>query len=218
MLPFYTVSTGMMKLALVSLTCWRVNGKENVPRNGPLIVVSNHLSMVDPPLLSASVPRRIVFMAKGELFYSWGRGFVRAFGAFPVHRGTLDREAIRQAMRVLENGQVLGMFPEGGRNRSHVLEEAEPGAALIALRSGAPILPVGISGTENVKGPGLIFRRPRITVTIGQPFYLSESKERPTRDRWVEATDIIMSHIAEALPSQYRGIYGERPRGIADGN
>jgi 1-acyl-sn-glycerol-3-phosphate acyltransferase len=218
MLPFYTVSTEMMKLALVSLTCWRVNGKENVPRNGPLIVVSNHLSMVDPPLLSASIPRRIVFMSKEELFRSWGRVFVRAFGAFPVHRGTLDREAIRQAMRVLNNGQVLGIFPEGGRNKSHALEKAELGAALIALRSGAPILPVGISGTENVKGPRMIFRQPRITVTIGQPFYLSENKERPTRERLVEATDVIMRRIAEVLPSHYRGIYGERLRGVADGN
>ncbi|MCL0098225.1 1-acyl-sn-glycerol-3-phosphate acyltransferase [Dehalococcoidia bacterium] len=132
MILFYAVATATMKTLLFSLTRWEVKGRENVPRNGPLIVVANHLSLIDPPLLSASVPRRVFFMAKEELFSSWGAAFVRWFGAFPVRRGTLDRKALRQAMQVLERGQTLGMFPEGKRSLNQQMNEAEFGIAMIA--------------------------------------------------------------------------------------
>ncbi|MFA4835499.1 MAG: lysophospholipid acyltransferase family protein [Dehalococcoidia bacterium] len=209
MLSFYTAATATMKVALLSLTRWQVIGKENVPKDGALIVVANHLSVVDPPLLSASVTRRIIFMAKDELFRSWGRAFVRAFGAFPVKRGTSNRESLRQAMRILDNGQVLGMFPEGKRSLNYAMDRAELGAALIALRSGAQIIPVGIIGAEHIKGLGVIFHRPRITVTIGKPFHLSKSNDQPTRRQLVDSSDLIMSHIAEVLPPNYRGVYSE---------
>ena len=219
MLLFYTVATAMVKTLLRSLTRWEVKGKENVPRNGPLIVVANHLNLADPPLLSASIPRRIVFMAKEELFSSRGRAFVRAFGAFPVRRGRLDREALRQAMRVLESGRALGMFPEGKRSLNHQMSEAELGVALIALRSGAPILPIGISGSENIRGFSFIFRRPKVTVTIGHLFSLPKSEGRLTKDQLVQATGLIMGHIAEVLPQSYRGIYGDqRSGGQENGN
>ena len=204
---FYAIATATMKALLVLLTHWEVKGRENVPRNGPLIVVANHLSMIDPPLLSASIPRRIFFMTKEELFSSWGGVFVRWFGAFPVRRGTPDRRAIRQAMKVLERGQTLGIFPEGKRSLNHQMGEAEFGVAMIAFRSGAPILPAGISGSENVKGPGFIWQRPSITVTIGQPFSLPRNEGKPTREQLVQATNLIMGHVAEVLPPGYRGIW-----------
>ncbi|MCL0059143.1 1-acyl-sn-glycerol-3-phosphate acyltransferase [Dehalococcoidia bacterium] len=207
MILFYAVATATMKTLLFSLTRWEVKGRENVPRNGPLIVVANHLSLIDPPLLSASVPRRVFFMAKEELFSSWGAAFVRWFGAFPVRRGTLDRKALRQAMQVLERGQTLGMFPEGKRSLNQQMNEAEFGIAMIALRSGASILPVGISGSENVSGPGFIWRRPRVAVTIGQPFSFPRNEGKLTREQLVEATNLIMRHIAEVLPPGYRGIW-----------
>lgn len=205
---FYTVAAATMKTLLLLLTRWEVKGKENVPRNGPLIIVANHLNLADPPLLGASIPRRIFFMAKEELFSSRGRAFVRALGAFPVRRGKLDREALRQAIRVLESGQALGMFPEGKRSLNHQMGEAELGVALIALRSGAPILPIGISGSENIKGPNFILQRPRVTVAIGQSFTLPKNEGRLTKDQLVQATNLIMGHIAEVLPQSYRGVYG----------
>jgi len=169
--------------------------------------VANHLSLIDPPLLSASVPRRVFFMAKEELFSSWGATFVRLFGAFPVRRGTLDRKAIRQAMQVLERGQTLGMFPEGKRSLNQQMNEAEFGIAMIALRSGASILPAGICGSENVRGTGFIWQRPRITVTIGQPFSFPRNEGKLTREQLVQATNLIMGHVAEVLPPGYRGIW-----------
>jgi len=134
---FYTVCNLTMKALLLLLSDWEVEGKENVPPSGPLIVVANHLNLPDPPLLTASIPRRIIFMAKEELFRSRGGPFVRWFGAFPVRRGELDREAIRQAMEILDAGLALGMFPEGRRSPNSGLIQAEPGTALIALRSQA---------------------------------------------------------------------------------
>lgn len=205
---FYTVGTTTMKTLLLTLTRWEVKGKENVPGGGPLIVVANHLNLSDPPLLSASLPRKITFMAKEELFNSWGGIFVRAFGAFPVRRGKLGKEAIRQGMRVLENGQALGMFPEGKRGLDYQLDEGEMGVAFIALRTGAPILPVGISGSENIKGPGVILQRPRITVAIGPPFSFPPGKGKLRREQLAQATGTIMERIADVLPPGYRGVYG----------
>ncbi len=204
---FYTLCNLTMKALLLLLSDWEVVGKENVPPSGPLIIVANHLNLPDPPLLTASIPRRIIFMAKEELFRSRGGPFVRWFGAFPVRRGELDRKAIRQAMKILQTGLALGMFPEGRRSPDSRLIRAELGTALIALYSQAPILPVGISGTEEVKNAGIIIHRPRIRVNIGQPFALPV-KGRPTKEKLAQATDFIMQRIAELLPPEYRGIYG----------
>lgn len=205
---FYTIATTTMKVLLLILTRWEVKGKENVPGKGPLILVANHLNLSDPPLLAASTPRRISFMAKEELFSSRGRAFVRAFGAFPVRRGKFDKTAVRNGMRVLESGQVLGMFPEGKRGHNHQMGEAELGVAFVALRTGASILPIGISGSENIRGPSIIFKRPKITVTIGKPFSFPRKEERLTREQLTQTINLIMGHIAEVLPPSYRGIYG----------
>jgi len=144
-------------------------------------------------------------MAKQELFRpSLGAYFVRASGAFPVRRGKLDREAIRRALEVLKNGGVVGMFPEGKRSLNNQLLPIQPGTAFVAVRSGAPILPVGISGSEQVKGIGFIIHRPRITVTIGRPFSLPYSKDKPLRSQLPELSDMISKRIAELLPSSYQ--------------
>ena len=204
----YYLGTALVKLLLLLFTRWQVEGGENVPRRGPLIVVANHLSLADPPLLSASIPRRIVFMAKKEAFRSLILGpLVRAWRAFPVQRERLDREALRQAQQVLGQGLTLGMFPEGRRGSMAEMQRAYPGTSLLAIRSGVPILPVGIAGSEKI-GPLGLLRRPEIVVNIGKPLNLAPADGKLTRGQLALATDLIMARIAELLPRSYQGAYG----------
>jgi 1-acyl-sn-glycerol-3-phosphate acyltransferase len=205
---FYYIARGLLIGLFKLLTRWQVRGRENVPKEGPVLVVANHLNLADPPLLGVSLDRKVIFMAKEELFRSSVSSyFVRGLGSFPVHRGRLDRQALRSSQRVLTDGLALAMFPEATRSRSARLKTAMPGSALIAYRSGVPILPVGITGTEHIKGLGCLFRRLRLTVTIGQPFSLPPVDGKLTREKLVEYTDLIMQRIAELLPPQYRGVY-----------
>ncbi len=205
-------------MLLFLLSRCNVRGKENVPRQGAVLIVANHMNLVDPPMLGVSFGRTVIFMAKKELFYSKVIAyFIRDFGAFPVHRGQLDRKALRQANQLLDQGQALVMFPEGMRSHNAQLRPAFPGSALIALRRSVPILPVGITGTEKIKGVSWILRRPRITVNIGSPFYLPTVNGKLTREKLAEHTNSIMRHIAELLPPEYRGHYaGERNQSYED--
>ncbi|MBA7507369.1 Bifunctional protein Aas [subsurface metagenome] len=201
----------MVRMLLLLLTRWRVRGRENVPSQGPLLVVANHLNLADPPLLWVSLGRKALFMAKEELFrFRFSGYFIRGFGAFPVHRGQLDRKALRQAEQVLANGMALITFPEGTRSKSGQLQPAFSGSALIALHSGVPILPVGIAGTERIKGVAWLLRRPRIAVNIGQPFHLPPASSKLTKVELARLTNYMMGRIAELLPQEYRGNYAEQ--------
>jgi len=211
---FYYIARGLLIGLFKLLTRWQVKGKENVPEEGPVLVVANHLNLADPPLLGVSFNRRVIFMAKEELFRSsLGAYFVSGLGSFPVHRGRLDRRALRSSQQVLADDLVLAMFPEATRSRNARLKKAMPGSALIACRSDVPILPVGITGTEQIKGSGWFFRRPRLTVNIGQPFRLPPVDGKLTREKLVEYTELIMRRIAGLLPPQYRGVYAGKVSG-----
>ena len=213
---FYYVGRAIVRMALVLLTRWRVKGRENVPSQGPLLVVANHLHLADPPLVAVSLGRKVIFMAKKELFYSKVIGyFIRGFGAFPVHRGQLDRKALREADQVFAGGLALVMFPEGMRSRSGRLRHAFPGSALIAAHSGVPVLPVGITGTEKIRGRAWILRRPQITVNIGHPFYLPPTSSKLTKVELAKLTNSIMGRIAELLPPEYCGDYAGEGKQIA---
>ncbi len=204
---FYYVGRTLVRMLLLLTRC-RVRGKENIPSQGPLLIVANHLSLADPPLLGVTISRKVIFMAKKELFHFRLIGyFIGSFGAFSVHRGQLDRKALRQAYQVLADGLALVTFPEGTRSRSGQLRPAFSGPALIAMRSGAPILPVGIIGTEKIRGVTWLLRRPQITVNVGHPFYLPPVSSRLTKAELAELTNSIMGHIAELLPPEYRGDY-----------
>ena len=189
---------------------FEVVGREHVPLEGPLILASNHANNVDAPVISLGVPRYPMFMAKQEMI-TWpilGPAF-RIFGAFPVRRSGADLSAIRAASEMVNEGKMLVMFPEGTRSRTGGLTKGHPGTALIALRTGAPILPVAVTGTETIVWPWL-FIKPlsirHVKLTIGEPFRLPPA-ERIHGDAAAAATDVIMRRIAALLPPQHRGVY-----------
>jgi 1-acyl-sn-glycerol-3-phosphate acyltransferase len=168
------------------------------------------------PLVGVSFNRTLIFMTKKELFRFRLIGyFVRSLGGFPIYREQLDRKALRQANRVLADGQALFIFPEGTRSRGGQLGPAFPGTALVALRSGATILPVAITGTEKLRtdrlrGATWLLRRPRIKVTIGRPFHLPPVNGRLTKSKRTELTNLIMGRIVELLPLERRGHYAQQ--------
>jgi len=186
-----------------------VRGAENVPSEGPLLIVANHLSLADPPLLAISIKRKMMFMSKEELFRGGFTTFcIKNFGAFPVNRSRLTRAALESASQYLKQGMAIVMFPEGKRSPNGCLEEAFPGSAMIALRYHAPILPVGIIGTEIIHGWKWIPHWPKLLVNIGKPFRLPQSNGKVSKEELCQCTESIMTHIAALLPSKYRGAYG----------
>jgi 1-acyl-sn-glycerol-3-phosphate acyltransferase len=187
-----------------------VEGRENVPKKGGAILVSNHLNNADPCIIPGALDRRVITMAKREMF-KWPviSLLFRFIGAFPVDREGADLSAIREAQAVVHDAFLLLMFPEGTRSKDRQLHQGFAGTALIAYRTGAPIIPVAITGTEHLKWPALFFRPfvgPRVTVTFGKPFY-PPKVERITTQAARIATDEIMRHVAELLPEEYRGEY-----------
>lgn len=166
----YEISKRVVRLVLRLLCRFRVDGGEHEPASGPLLIVSNHVSDLDPLVVGTALRRRVHFMAKVELFRPpLLRWWIRACGGFPVRRGEADRQAFRTARAILEQGGALVMFPEGTRaSNLHDLRPPEPGAAWLALRTGAIILPVAVIGTDQVLPRGA--RRPArgtIRVRIG---------------------------------------------------
>jgi 1-acyl-sn-glycerol-3-phosphate acyltransferase len=205
---FYRFSTGTIRCVVRALTRTRVFGEQHVPGAGPLLVVSNHVQWVDPVILGALFPRPLIFMAKQELWRTgWVGWVVERYGAFPVRRGEADRGAVRRGMSILEAGGAIGIFPEGTRSKSTQLGRAHPGASLLALKSGAPILPVGVSGTLSMGGFGWVGRWPVVDINYGEPFKL-DAERAEGKDRLAAGTDLIMRRIAELLPPERRGAYG----------
>jgi 1-acyl-sn-glycerol-3-phosphate acyltransferase len=189
-----------------------VVGQQIVPETGQLIIASNHLSWVDVPLIPAYLKRRVVYMAKEEAFKARGGWFIRFMGAFPVRRGEADRQSLRAAQEQLKAGLILSIFPEGTRSKIHTLGPAHAGLGMIALRSGAPVLPVAVWGSENA------FKkfRPRIHLVFGEPMTLSPKGKKITREDIDEATEQVMLRIASMLPPEYRGVYAEKLIGSED--
>jgi 1-acyl-sn-glycerol-3-phosphate acyltransferase len=198
----------LSRLLIVTLTRPTVTGFENFPKKGPALVVINHLGDADVVLVGAYTPIMFEGMGKVELNEHWFAGPVlRAYGIIWVHRGRPDRKAIRAALDGLAEGRIVGIAPEGRQTVTGGLEDGNEGAAFLALKSGAPIVPIAMTGTENENIYGHLkrFRRARVTLAVGKPFFLREQADRQEMIR--EGTRQIMESLAELLPENYRGSY-----------
>ncbi|CUH96236.1 hypothetical protein P22_2325 [Propionispora sp. 2/2-37] len=180
----------------------KVEGIENIPRQGGAIIAPNHVSLWDPPVIGCAMSRHIHFMAKEELFnIPLFRQIILVLKAFPVKRGAADRNAIRTAVTLLEQEKVLGLFPEGTRSRSGILGTAEPGVVMIAAKAGVPIIPAAIVGTKDIGKFPRIF--PQLIVRFGNPVVLPQGKVN--REQIEAYSQQIMQSIGSLL-QQYRGV------------
>lgn len=211
---FYRPGSVITRVGMRVLGPLTVEGLERVPQTGAFIVVANHMSNFDPLIIGATVgdlnDRVIHFMAKHEMrgwpLIGW---LATQAGVFYVRRGEVDREAQRRAIQHLAAGRPLALFPEGHRSRDGQMHRAQAGAALLAMRSGAPLLPVAITGTEGIFPSGAIIpRRSAVLVRVGETFGLAQhTTGRIERAELVAATEQIMRTIAAMLPASYRGHY-----------
>lgn len=185
-----------------------VSGTENVPLTGPLILMMNHVDAIDPFIVTGIFPRPVTTVSKVEVLSIPLIGFlVRAYGAIPIHRGQVDRHALQQAYRLLRQGGALLIAPEGTRSRTHSLLPGKEGMALIAARTGAPIIPVAITGTQNSGYCWRRLRRVDVRIRIGQPFRLNPDGQHIRRPLLRTMTDQAMYQLAATLPPDYRGVY-----------
>lgn len=188
----YGLAKTILRPLTKALFAARVRGEEHVPATGPIVVAANHRSLLDPPLLGAWFPRTIQYMAKRELFsipvLSW---FITQWHAFPVDRDRADLGAIRQALRILKDGGVVGIFPEGTRNLDGAVK-ARGGAILIAATAGCPVVPVALVGTQYAARR---LRASKVEVRIGEPVRFEGTARKPTKtelERWTaELTQTI---------------------------
>jgi 1-acyl-sn-glycerol-3-phosphate acyltransferase len=164
---------------------FRVTGRENVPMEGPVIIAPIHVSYLDPMLVGAVSPREISFMAKEELFRNpIMNKLIRSLNTFPVKRGQNDSSAIREALRLIESGRALLVFPEGTRGNGEQMGAIQGGLMMMARRTGAQILPVGIWGTHKAWPRGQKMRRHKTALHFGKPFTLADIGERPSREEF----------------------------------
>ena len=187
---------------------FHIEGVNNIPINGPLIFVANHQAYVDPSLISVISPRKVNFVAKSEVFKFLPLALLlKSYGAHPIKRNRLDLNFFRWAIKILNNGEALCLFPEGTRSNG-ILKKGLPGIVHIAVRSGVNIIPVGIEGTNKNQGiSGVLFPRGKIIVKVGKAFKFEKSNKSLPRDTIDDILDKIMNNIAELIPSGMRGIY-----------
>jgi 1-acyl-sn-glycerol-3-phosphate acyltransferase len=185
-------------ISLPTLLIYRVRavGVENVPKAGALILAPNHFSQMDHFFVGLYLRRQVRFMAKSQMFgppvltYIYKHG-----GVFPVRRGHRDEESIKTALTILDQGEMLLVYAEGGRSRSGKLREVKPGIGRIALESGAPVVPVAIQGSEKVRR-WKRFRFPRVTVKFGEPIEFPP-EQVPSRERQLEVAKRIFAPVRE---------------------
>jgi 1-acyl-sn-glycerol-3-phosphate acyltransferase len=201
-------------VALAALTDFQIIGQENLPKEGPLLVVANHFSFIDPVAMVRATPWPLDFvggfqMPNAPASVTW---IPKLWGYFPVYRGSVSRDALRASEAVLAQDGVVGIFPEAG-NWATVLRPARPGAAFLAVRTGAQILPMGFDGLLDVFPHLRKGQRAHVTAQIGKPFgpFRATGKGRARRQQLEAIGHEIMRRIAELIPSERRGHYSDDP-------
>lgn len=187
----------------------KANGLDNLPRAGPVILAANHVTGFDVFPMQFAIPRLIFFMGKAELFRNPVMDvLIRNLSGFPVNRGDKDTWAMRHALKVLKHGQVLGMFPEGTRSRGRGLGVARTGTARLALEADCPIVPLTVLGSDRFfkRFP----RRASVQISLLPPLHPKDN-ETP-----LALTDRLMFTLAQALPTDMRGVYAELPVGFIE--
>ena len=204
---FYRTVRAVVNTLLSLIARREYVGLENIPAEPPYILVTNHLAMFDSPVLLTVCPHTIrAFAAAKHRRNPIYAPLLALMGSIWVRRGEVDRRALREALDVLKRGEVLGMAPEGTRARgTYALQKGKIGAAYLASRANVPIIPVALTGTEQIKRNLPRLRRTDVRVVVGKPFHLPEGRARG--QKLDEYTDLIMRRIAELLPEQYRGVY-----------
>ncbi len=190
----YRVLKNLARIVLAVLRRWEVRGRENLPSSGGIVLVANHVSNWDPVVIICAFKRKVHFMAKSVLFKIPVIGYVvKSSGAFAVQREKSNRNAIRTAVKLLEEGQVVGVFPEGTRNQTGEMLKPHLGAAMLAFKAGVPMLPIAVSGTRSVFG--------KIKVQVGSPV-VCHSTGKVSKEDLEKASDTIMEQVAELLENK----------------
>ena len=182
---------------------------ERVPEHGPLILVINHINSLEVPLLAAYLhPRKLIGLAKVE---TWDNRFMGwlfdLWEAIPIRRGELDLDAARRCLKTLKSGEILVVAPEGTRSYSGVLQRGEPGIAMFALRTGAPIIPVAHWGGEKVGQNIRKLKRTDFHIRVGEPFTVDIGSEKENGVMRQHVSDEIMQQLARLMPAEYQGEY-----------
>lgn len=185
-MTLYRFVRGVLVFLSRALFRLRIVNGDRVPTSGPYVLAPSHRSYLDTPFVSALTPRRIRFMGKAELWkHGWSAKLFTALGAFPVDRDTADRAALRQAMAAVDGGEPLVIFPEGTRRSGPTIDNLHDGAAYIAARSGVPIVPVGVGGSEEILAKGRKLPKfKKVVVVVGDPI------EPPARTGAVKRSDV----------------------------
>jgi 1-acyl-sn-glycerol-3-phosphate acyltransferase len=212
--PLRNLLKRLSVVAFSALTRLEIIGEENLPKAGPLLLVGNHFSFIDPVAVVRMAPWPVEFVGGAVTPHAplWTRIIPFLWGYHKLYRGTGSRNALRNAEKILKSGRVISIFPEGG-NWATVLRPARPGTAFLATRTGAQVLPLGLYGFTRVfpsLGKG---RRAHVIINIGKPFgpFSAEGSGRDHRSRLDEIGHEIMRHVAELLPPDLRGCYSDDP-------
>lgn len=186
-----------------------IRGMANLPRKGPVLVVINHISFVDPFLLYVTLPRPLIGLGKVELWDHFiSRIIAQAWGTIPLHRGEMDLNAMKSAVQVLRDGGMLGIAPEGTRSHHGRTQQARPGVVLVATKvPEAVLVPVAVYGQEKLLSNLKRLRRTPVSIVVGAPFCVRPISERVTHETRQAISDEIMLHVTRLLPPAYLGFY-----------